>query len=120
VGAATPEKSSDGDLVGDYESRELRKTYSVAWSPGELTIVADGFPSQQLRSVADDRMRFADVDIEIQFHRDQDQKPTRFSLSSNTGRVQESKVPRAPVRFSGVSACGPTEKSSRLKSMSAI
>jgi len=88
VGAATPEKASEGDLVGDYESRELRKTYSVAWSPEGLTIAADGLPAQQLRSVAADRMRFCDVDIEIQFHRDQDQKPTGFSLSSNAGRVK--------------------------------
>jgi hypothetical protein len=88
VGAATPEKASEGDLVGDYESRELRKTYSVAWSPEGLTIAADGLPAQQLRSVAADRMRFCDVDIEIQFHRDQDRKPTGFSLSSNACRVK--------------------------------
>jgi hypothetical protein len=74
--------------VGDYESRELLKTYSVAWSPEGLTIVADGFPAQRLQSVADDRMRFGDVDIEIQFHRDQDQKPTGFSLSWNAGRLK--------------------------------
>jgi len=88
VGAATPEKASESDLVGDYESRELLKTYSVAWSPEGLTIVADGFPAQRLQSVADDRMRFGDVDIEIQFHRDQDQKPTGFSLSWNAGRLK--------------------------------
>jgi hypothetical protein len=88
VGAAAWEKSSEGDLVGDYECRELRKTYSVAWIPAGLTIVADGFPARQLRSVADDRMRFADADIEIQFNRDRDQKLTGFSLSSNAGRVK--------------------------------
>jgi len=88
LGAAIPEKSFEGDLVGDYESRVLRKTYCVAWSPVGLTIVADGFPARQLRSVADGRMRFTDGDIEIQFNRDRDQKLTGFSLSSNAGRVK--------------------------------
>jgi hypothetical protein len=88
VGAGIPEKASAGDLVGDYESRELQKTYSVAWSPEGFTLVADGLPVEQLRSVADDRMRVGDGDAEIQFHRDLDQKLTGFSLSSKAGRVK--------------------------------
>jgi len=89
VGAATPEKASEDDLVGHYESRELRKTYSIAWSPEGFTMVADGLPARKLRGVTDDRMRVGDTDIEIQFHRDDHhQKPTGFSLSSNAGRVR--------------------------------
>src|SRR4051794_21568657 len=48
VGAATPEKASEGDLVGDYESRKLRKTYSVTWSAEGFTIVADGLREENV------------------------------------------------------------------------
>jgi len=88
VAAATPGKVSERDVVGDYESRELRKTYSVAWSPEGLTIVADGIRVQQSSRVADDQMRFANFAIEIEFHFDQDRKPSGFSLSSKAGRVK--------------------------------
>jgi CubicO group peptidase (beta-lactamase class C family) len=76
------------DLVGDYESSELRTIYSVARGPEGFTIVADRWPAQQLQSAADDRMRIDNWGIEIQFHRDQNRKPTGFSLSSNDGKIR--------------------------------
>ena len=94
LGAVTSDQASDGDLVGDYESRELGKTYSVVSGPEGLTIVAGGLPAHQLRSVGDDRMRFGNTDIEIRFHRDPDRKPTGFSLSSSAGRVKNLRFSR--------------------------
>jgi hypothetical protein len=77
------------DLAGDYESSELRTVCSVASNPEGFTIVADGWPAQQLRGVADDRMRVGDHwGVEIQFHRDQDRNPTGFSLTSNDGKIR--------------------------------
>jgi len=65
---------------------------AVAWvditCDGQARIVRESTIARQLRSVADDRMRFTDGDIEIQFNRDRDQKLTGFSLSSNAGRVK--------------------------------
>ena len=85
VAAATPDKASESDVVGDCESRELRKTYSVAWSPEGLTIVSDGIRARQLRRVADDRMRFADVAIEIQWL---DCKGCRDRLAAKRGWIR--------------------------------
>ena len=72
------------DFAGDYYSGELDVTFTLAVKEGQLFFVHKNAPTRPLRFLEPDK--FSGGRFEVQFHRDEEQNISSFTLS--TGRVK--------------------------------